>query len=378
MLADDRTGALEVAGALADRLGPVPVLVSGGSSGSTLLATPVVVDLASRHVATDEAARRAAVWSRVPARYRLHKVDSTLRGRWADELLAVQRTTGARVLLVPALPALGRTCVGGLVHVDGRPLELDDPRHGPVAARPSGLLTEAGASAVAELADAAAMAAWADDAAAPVFAVCDASSDEDLTAIGAAWRRIAGAPGPGRSATSPAGVVLAGTSAGLAAAADGPAAGGHDLEPRRDGQGWGGGPLARPALVAVGSLHPVARGQLLALREAWLPGVVVVATAPVDGPVDAAAAERAAAALAEEVRALTAGGVATLVLVGGDTAAAVLGDAVHMAGGTVAPGIPWARRADGTGPLVVTKAGGFGSRDTLVDLLTGRRGNEAR
>ena len=48
------------------------------------------------------------------------------------------------------------------------------------------------------------------------------------------------------------------------------------------------------------------------------------------------------------------------MIVGGDTAAAVLGDGVHVAGGTVAPGIPWARRADGTGPLVVTKAGGFG------------------
>ena len=43
----------------------------------------------------------------------------------------------------------------------------------------------------------------------------------------------------------------------------------------------------------------------------------------------------------------------------------------------VAPGIPWARRADGSGPLVVTKAGGFGNPETLVDLLAGRS-SEAR
>ena len=67
-----------------------------------------------------------------------------------------------------------------------------------------------------------------------------------------------------------------------------------------------------------------------------------------------------------------------LVIVGGDTAAAVLGDEPLVVGGTLAPGVPWSRRADGSGPLVVTKAGGFGHRDTLVDLLADRRPSEER
>ena len=50
----------------------------------------------------------------------------------------------------------------------------------------------------------------------------------------------------------------------------------------------------------------------------------------------------------------------TLVVIGGDTAAALLGDAPRMVGGFVAPGMPWSRDDDGGGPLVVTKAGGFG------------------
>ena len=67
-----------------------------------------------------------------------------------------------------------------------------------------------------------------------------------------------------------------------------------------------------------------------------------------------------------------------LVVVGGDTAAAVLGDEPMVVGGTLAPGVPWSRRADGSGPLVVTKAGGFGHPTTLVDLLAGRSPSEGR
>jgi uncharacterized protein YgbK (DUF1537 family) len=70
--------------------------------------------------------------------------------------------------------------------------------------------------------------------------------------------------------------------------------------------------------------------------------------------------------------------IGTLVVVGGDTAAAVLGDAPMVVGGTLAPGVPWSRRADGRGPLVVTKAGGFGQPAALVDLLAGRSSSEGR
>ena len=38
-------------------------------------------------------------------------------------------------------------------------------------------------------------------------------------------------------------------------------------------------------------------------------------------------------------------------------------------GGTIAPGVAWSRPWGESGPLVLTKPGGFGTRSTLVDLL---------
>ena len=346
VLADDRSGALEVAGALADVLGPVPVAVHGGAVPTGPVA--LVVDLQSRHLAAADAARRAAAWS-TPNRHRLHKIDSTLRGRWAEELLAIHGALASRVLVVPALPSRGRTCVHGVVHVDGAPLRLTDARRRPTAARPAALLHGAGAQRVIELAGTDDLTAWLADDRGAQFAVCDAATDDDLAAIATCWI----------TATH---VVLASTSAGLAAAvlADGGGSGGQARTAR----------MTRPALVVVGSLHPVATAQVAALHAAALAGVQVLSTPRATEPVTDAQAERAAAELAADARRRL-DGVGTLVIVGGDSAAAMLGDDVLVAGGTVAPGIPWARRADGSGPLVVTKAGGFGTPDTLVDLLTG-------
>lgn len=355
VLADDRSGALEVAGELAERIGPVRVVahprrpLPTGAAAAEAVAPDdaTVVDLASRHLPAAEAASRAAVWSTARAAHRLHKIDSTLRGRWADELLAVQQ----RVLVVAALPRLGRTCVGGIVHLDGTPLQLDDARHGRVAARPADVLAAAGATDVVEL-TIGELDGWLHGSSAAI-AICDATTDDDLDEIGRRWRASAG-------------VVLAGTSASVAAA----------VAPRPATRSKVD--LPRPALVAIGSLHPTARVQLDVLRAAGLDGVEVLATAPASGPVDADAADAAASALAAAVvDRLAHGDVATLIVVGGDTAAAVLGGTVHVAGGTVAPGIPWARRVDGRGPLVVTKSGGFGNPETLVDLLAGRS-SEAR
>ena len=53
------------------------------------------------------------------ARWNAHKIDSTLRGNWAAEIRARAHVTGLRVLVVAAWPAMGRTCIGGVVHVRG-------------------------------------------------------------------------------------------------------------------------------------------------------------------------------------------------------------------------------------------------------------------
>ena len=54
------------------------------------------------------------------------------------------------------------------------------------------------------------------------------------------------------------------------------------------------------------------------------------------------------------------------------TAAAVLGHSAMAVGGTLAPGMPWCRmlvEGAASGPIVVTKPGGFGGADALAALL---------
>ena len=347
VVADDRTGALEVAGEMAASLGPVTVTVGRPPADG---AGAVVVDIGSRHLTPSAAAQRAATVAGAPAHHRAHKIDSLLRGNWAHELAAVQRVTGERVLLVPALPRLGRVCRGGVVHVDGVPVGGRDARRAATSPRPADHLVDAGVSDVVELAGAAAIGAWLADGAA--FAVCDATSDDDLATIAAVWRRADG-------------IRLAGTAGAVAAA----------VVPTT---GSSAPPLTGDVLVVSGSLHATARGQLDALEG--VSSVTVLSSPLPDDPVVAdVAAARVAADLGAAATALLASRpFGVLVIVGGDTAAAVLGDEPLVVGGTLTAGVPWSRRVDGSGPLVVTKAGGFGHRNTLVDLLADRRPSEER
>jgi uncharacterized protein YgbK (DUF1537 family) len=346
-VADDRTGALEVAGEMAPWLGSLAVTVRTAPTG----VPSAVVDIGSRHVAPAVAAERALAAASRPARRRAHKIDSLLRGNWAHELVAIQRAAGDRVLLVPASPRLGRTCRGGVVHVDGVPVGAHDARRPPVSPRAAEHLAAAGGTDVAELADRAQADAWLREGGS--FAVCDASSSEDLMSIAEVWRQLDG-------------VRFAGTAGAIAAAVAATVGAPFDREaPVLDGQ----------VLVVCGSLHPIARAQIAAVREASVGGVTVLASprpeAPAVSPDDA---ERVAAELGALARdALAASSYGVLVIIGGDTAAAVLGDDPMLVGGTLTTGVPWSRRADGAGPVVITKAGGFGHPRTLVELLARRR-----
>ena len=53
-------------------------------------------------------------------------------------------------------------------------------------------------------------------------------------------------------------------------------------------------------------------------------------------------------------------------MIGGDTAGAVVGDETLEVQGTVAPGVPMSRFRD---RQLITKGGGIGEKDLLVDLL---------
>ena len=359
--ADDRTGALETAGILADRL-VTPVGVSAWPTcpgpGEVGVA---VVDLGSRHLSAVDA--RARIRG-LPAGGRIgHKLDSTLRGNWPDELATwVERRP---VLLVPALPDQGRACVDGVVLEHGRPVHeghaATDVRRSVHSSRPADLLRRAGVASPAQLTDRHAVASWL---ASPVgVAVADAASDDDISAIVSAW---AGADHD---------VVLAGTSAVIGAAAPDGASGVAAARPTTDG----------PILVVCGSVHPMARAQLAEAERAGIvvatiaddltarrlgdAGELVLATeipvGDVDEPLAVAAASSLASGLADLRRDVALG---ALVVIGGDTAAAVFGHAAVSVRGTVAPGTAWAS-VDGFEMPVITRSGGFGSDRSLVDLV---------
>ena len=278
-----------------------------------------------------------------------------LRGNWAHELVAVQRAFGGRVLLVPALPRLDRVCRGGVVHVGGAPVGGPDARRASSSPRPAEHLTDAGAADVAELADAAAVRAWAADGG--TFAVCDASSDDDLDAIADVWRGTD--------------VRFAGTAGSIAAAVAATAVRGCRRRPWR----W----PATSSSCAAACTRRHGRSSTPSAPGAIPPSP----SSPRRGRMDRRSPRRAPtgsppSSARPPASCWRRGRFGVLVIVGGDTAAAVLGDEPLIAGGTLAPGVPWARRGDGRGPLVVTKAGGFGHATTLVDLLAGRSPSEGR
>lgn len=348
--ADDRTGALETAGTCADSgTGPVEVVVHGGASGGTESRLRVI-DLETRHRTGREAAE---VVTRVCAgnERHLHKMDSTLRGNWAHEALAIARARGERLLVAPALPSLGRVCRDGVVFVDGVAVHEgplgSDPRGAVRSSRPIEHLSAAGAQGVVELAGGPDLDRWLADGDTGA-AVCDASTDVDLRRVAAAWARSRG-------------VVLVGTSAvvadGLSALRTGPPV-----------VGQGAPTFLRPVLVVCGSLHPAARTQVETVRTAQLDGVdVITSEVPRHGPVTPEAAARTATGLAAAVARSAA---RTVVVLGGDTAAAVLGREPVVVGGTVMAGAPWMHLADGR--LVVTRAGGFGDPTALLRCIADR------
>ncbi len=363
VIADDRTGALETAGACAES-GWSTVAVTDVRDAVT--AEVVVVDIASRHLSPERAAVRAVAADRRLGVRRAHKIDSTLRGNWAAELAALQRAGGGPTLLVPAFPAAGRTCRDGVVEADGVPVAEGPAGRDPLtpvrSSRPAELLADAGATDVVECPDPRAARRWRTMTTGGI-AVCDASSDDELAAYAAWW------------AADPA-LRLAGTAAMIGAGARALA---PDLRrmPLRPA-------IETPVLVVCASLHPAARAQLDALeRRGWTsidvgrpsppirldgssPGVVL-RTSPERSRRGGTAAAEALGVAAR--RLLDDADIRTLVVVGGDTATAVLGDRALPVGGLLAPGVAWCRRSDG--PLTITKPGGFGGPELLADLLDG-------
>ena len=364
MFADDRTGALEVAGAIAARgVGSVQVV-----AGTQLPGAPtahLVVDTGSRLLPGGVSVPHVADGVRVA-----HKIDSTLRGHWAAELVARATQVPCMAVVVAALPDAGRVCSGGAVLVNGVPVHEGpagrDPVHPVRSSRPADHLIAAGAPTVAEVGSARALHDWltanAHTAASPSeahFLVCDAATNADIEEITAVIIRA--------EATLGRAIVVAGTAAVVAAVVAHQASTGT-LPPARTAH-----PARVPSVVVVSaSLHPAARRQLARLVTSTdvLDRVAVVVSPPWGRMVDPAAATLVSVEVAERARRYVARHPGTaLVVVGGDTAAAVLGDSGVMVHGMLAPGTPWGTVLAPGDSLVVTRSGGFGGDDSLVELV---------
>lgn len=346
--ADDRTGAFETAAAIADQ-GAGAVRVVAWPTQPPEETQLAVIDLGSRHLPADKARERAA--GVTDSDIAAHKIDSTLRGNWAAELNARHAASGRPVLLIPALPGFGRTCVGGIVLEHRRPVHEGnagaDTRRPVTSSRPRVMLQAAGCREVVELADSNAVNEWLSK---PLgFAVADADSDAVIAAIVGRWAQRPD-------------VLLAGTSAVIGLAAVRPGEGGErvgKLCQRR---------VAGPVLVVCGSLHPVARAQIDDARRRGGAHVFVVSPDQADAVDDHDTVGIAQELALRASTLLRSGRFGALVVIGGDTTAAIVDGADVSVHGSVAPGTALAS-VDGIDVPVITRAGGFGARDGLTELL---------
>ena len=343
LTADDRTGALETGGACADlgfevRLTPTP-----GASDDC-----AVIDLDSRHCEPAEAGRRIGEAHGFAARFRCHKMDSGLRGNWAHEAAALL-ALGRRVAILASFPDAGRRCDDGTVYIREVPVAESpfgrDPRNRLLSSRPVDYLRAAGCERALARGE---------------LVVLDANDNAELHAAAVRCRAEER--------------MLVGTTGGIGA---------YAATLRRGGRGDLPA-LPRPALIVCGSLHPLSRAQISKLECVMLGPYtdraeavvalrhgqdVILATEPTAHAIADAAAE----AMASTVATITwdwldASGAPALIVLGGDTAAAILGDRTLRVLGSAGTAVPLCQTEDGK-LAVVTKGGGIGEEDALVRLL---------
>lgn len=396
-LADDLTGALEVAAKFAG-IGSHAVVSTGQGQELEQFAAgrdAVVVDAHSRHLPPADAFKRVRTLAEAARRLGVQqlykKTDSTLRGNIAAEFQALLEVYPDRPLVyVPAYPEFGRTVRDGLLYVNGKPLSRTEFRAD--ALNPSRessilkLLSGSGAARVMLARAAAELHTILTAGEAGSIIVCDGESSDDLRATADA---LAGHHG-----------VVAGTGgfAGLWAAT------------RIAHRPPAAFPHASRWLLVAGSRHPISLEQLAVAERNGL-AVARLGAAP-DSDKDAV--EHLAACLAQRgwaavappqaadlpaleiaarlgqtvARLLERGTTGGLIVFGGDTASAILSalqvSRVHACG-ELLPGIPLSlvnieagvhAGASGgrTGGLpcpkvvLVTKAGGFGAPDLIARL----------
>lgn len=375
IIADDLTGAMDSAGPFAAAGAETWVVADPMRCDPAILrsASVVSINTDSRHLPPGQAAGRVrAMVDRLGAggyAVVFKKIDSTLRGNVVAETRALMQATGrASAVVAPAFPAQGRTVRAGVVHVNGTPLAQTGFAKDKLSPPPLRPLHEEFAAADAVSAQACA----ADDLRADFAGVrvVDAADDADLAATVAAVRPrlpallLAGSAGLTQAlaracfATGPAlrnqggvrGIIVFAVGSRAAQSAEQVEALAADADTRV---------LRAPnGRLQAGELPPA--------RNLVLKATADEAGCEGDAAQVAADMARNAIDVARRTRA------EAMVATGGDTAVAILaasGNPALQVLGDLMPGIPYARiRIDGIPLWLVTKAGGFGGRETFREV----------
>ena len=337
IIADDLTGALDSAVPFAT-MGFHTVTATSLEGLDKALATDaqvVAVSLSSREISADLAQARAtdAAMRLTDAPLVLKKIDSRLKGNIAIEVQALIAARQPDALVIcPAIPEMGRVVRNGMIEGAGiaQPIKV---------------------------------AGYFDQKCHHIAQFADALTDADLDDLVAA---------------APAGAIFIGAR-GLAAALARHFSTGRQSVVLADQVG--------PVAFVIGSRDPITLTQIVQLQQTtqidWLAapdglvparmttGSVIVQAVPgsgqsVDGPT-------VSTRLAQGFCKYHLTGKRTLVLAGGETAAAVLKAMdiqVLQVLGEAQPGIPVCLPLDNlAGPAIVTKSGGFGDADSLLRLL---------
>lgn len=377
IIADDLTGALDVAGPFAQRGVDTRVVVDADKdwAARTDGAEVVSVNANTRHLSAQAAAERVtAILSQAKFQEGLliKKIDSTLRGQVVPETIAMLHESGRGIAIVtPAFPAQGRTVRGGVVHVAGVPLAqtafAKDALSPPPLAPLKEVFLREGIPCVSTIA--ANLSAISTRGSQAI--VVDAQSDVDLLQTVQAFETTADQ-------------VLWVGSAGIAQAI---AAGCYALSSDAKSKPHCQGGL----LVVVGSRAAQSTQQVDNLLG--YPGVTLI-DAPngvvdvsslgyspitllraVPGPHGEGDAEEVARSLAQATAKIIARHhMDAVIATGGDTARAILG-ALHTKDlrvmGDLMPGVPYSQLVSDSHCLwLVSKAGGFGTPSTLIDIVT--------
>ena len=379
IVADDLTGALDSAGAFASLGMPTKVVAQTLASDPQAVgdAQVVAVNTASRHLPPDEATKQVQWSARQFAGQQFDfiykKVDSTLRGNVVAETVALMDACGRGVALVaPAFPAQGRTVTNGIVHVEGVPLAQTGFATDALSEPPLAPLGEVFGSVIGHDH----VRAWRHGQ--PVtwpdrgVVIADAESQENMSEL---FDKVAGQAHQ---------VLLVG-SAGLGEILANRLQDANNTAPALTA-------IDSPIVYVVGSRAARSREQVEQLRRESDTVVIDAPNGVVSEIVDAEGARQVVllaiddpeADMAEpaevaqrmartglEIAAFVRAGA--LVVTGGDTAIAMLETADCRSldvRGNLMPGIPFSDFELKGRPLhLVTKAGGFGTPDTFVDIL---------